>query len=229
MHPDFKNNGYLVARSFFDDTTVALMQTYFNFKYRIINYSEENRQAAKKSVMASVDGYGDVASSFSFYSDHLVESIHLNYGQKASDLVRMKLSPSYTYARIYEKGDWLMPHTDRPSCEISATCPVLTENNAPSTIYISNYKINLEKDTPVKYTLEQVEERGDYSEVNLYPGDALFYNGCEHYHWRKPLEEESLIQFFMHYVETDGKFKDYYFDKRPYSGFPESYKGFNER
>jgi len=224
MHPDFEKNGYLVARSFFDDTTIALMQTYFDFKYRIINYSQENRQAAEKSAMAPVDEHGDVASSFSFYSDHLVESIQLNYGQKASELARMKLSPSYTYTRIYEKGDWLMPHTDRPSCEISTTCPVLIEGDGPSTIYISNYKINSVKEAGKKYTLDQIEERGDYSEINLYPGDVLFYSGCEHFHWRKPLKDNYLIQFFMHYVETDGKFKDHYFDTRPYSGFPENYK-----
>lgn len=220
MHPDFKKNGYLVARNFFDNTAMALMQTYFDFKYRIINFSEENRIKAAKSEQ----GPGkDVAPTFGFYSDQLIESIHLNYGQKASEIIRMRLSPTYTFTRIYEKGDSLLAHTDRPSCEISMTCPILTANEVPSTIYISNYIVP--PGTTGSFTPEEIEKRGDYSEVNLYPGDALFYSGCERFHWRKPLEDDYLIQFFLHFVETDGKYKDHYFDKRPYSGFPAEYKG----
>jgi alkylated DNA repair dioxygenase AlkB len=136
----------------------------------------------------------------------------------------MKLSPTYTYARIYEQGDKLMPHTDRPACEISATAPIYSHDGAPSTMYISNYKINPKLDKPRTYTLEQVESIGDYTEVNLYPGDVLFYRGCEKYHWRKPLKNKYLMQFFMHYVETDGEHSEWYFDKRPYSGFNSIHK-----
>jgi hypothetical protein len=220
MHPDFKKNGYLVARNFFDNTTVALMQTYFDFKHRIINFSEENRIKAGKSEQ----GPGkDVAPTFGFYSDQLIESVHLNYGQKASETIRMSLSPTYTFTRIYERGDSLLAHTDRPSCEISMTCPILTASEVPSTIYISNYVVP--PGTRGSFTPEEIEKRGDYSEVNLYPGDALFYSGCERFHWRRPLDDDYLIQFFLHFVETDGKYKDWYFDKRPYSGFPSDYKG----
>ena len=33
----------------------------------------------------------------------------------------LELLPTYSYARIYKKGDILKRHKDRPSCEISAT------------------------------------------------------------------------------------------------------------
>ena len=224
MHPDFKKDGYLVCRNFLDDTTVALMQTYFDFKYRIINFSPENRSNSFKSVQANLkepNKPGDVGSSFLFYGDHLTESIHLNYGQLVCDMLRAKLSPTYTYSRIYEKGDSLLAHTDRPSCEISATCPITVSGDGPSTIFISNYTADYNNP---RYDVVEIEKRGDYTEVNLFPGDVLFYKGCERYHWRRPLEEDYLIQFFMHFIETDGVNKDWVFDKRPYSGFPESYK-----
>jgi hypothetical protein len=225
MHPEFDKKGYLVARNFFDDTTIALTQTYFDFKYRYINYSEENRREANKVKLDPTGRDGDIASSFTFYGDLLTESIHLNYGQKTCELLGADLSPTYSYARIYEKGDVLVPHFDREACEISATCPILVSSNIPSTIYISNYKVdsNIDKKT---YTLEEVERRGDYTEVSLHAGDALFYKGRERFHWRKPLECDYLSQFFMHFVKTDGVYKDWTFDKRPYSGFPKSYNAF---
>ena len=33
----------------------------------------------------------------------------------------LQLIPTYSYARIYKKGDILKRHKDRPSCEISTT------------------------------------------------------------------------------------------------------------
>jgi hypothetical protein len=225
MHPDFEKNGYMVARKFFDDTTIALLQTYFDFKYRFINFNEANRIAANKSVMKNSvqDQSEDVASSFMFYADLLIESVHLNYNIKASELMREDLTPTYSFARIYERGDPLIPHTDRAACEISATCPILTCEEIPSTVYISDYKFDYLSLKSRRYTIEEIEKRGDYTEVNLYPGDALFYNGCERYHWRKPLADDYLFQFFMHYVRTDGLHKEWAYDKRPYSGFPQSY------
>ena len=58
----------------------------------------------------------------------------------------------------------------------------------------------------------------------MYPGDILFYKGCERYHWRDPLESPLLFQFFMHFVQSDGKYKDLVFDTRPLMGLPVTYK-----
>ena len=219
MHPDFKKNGYLISRSFFDNRTIALAQSYFDLKYRLINFSDENR--ATKAIIRDTKNW--VANSFNFYGDTLTESILLNYGQKVSELLNINLSPTYSYTRIYEKDDFLIPHLDRPSCEVSASCPITCSNNAPSKIFISNYKFDRTQDIYRKKTVVEIEARGDYTEVELYPGDAFFYNGCERYHWRRPLSDDYLVQFFMHFVETNGINKDLYFDTRPYLGFPESY------
>jgi len=223
MNQEFEKNGYIIARDFLDNTTLALAQTYFDMKYRFINYSNENRAAAEKSETKdpAFGVRGDIATSLTFYSDTLIESMHLNYGQKASNAVGMNLSPTYTFTRIYEKTNTLIPHVDRPSCEVSLSCPILISDDRPSTIYVSNYKFNVNESNSIINSYNEIEKRGDYSEINLYPGDALFYRGCERYHWRKPLESDYLIQFFMHFVETEGKNKEWYYDKRPYSGFPE--------
>ena len=213
MHPDFEKNGFLIARNFFNETTVRLMQSYFNIKLTSINYNEEERS---KHGFTTIED-GDVTTSFTYYADHLVESISLNHGQKISTLLGLNLSPTYSFARIYEKGSRLIPHTDRPSCEISVTCPVLTYNNTPSTIFISNV---IRKDNePNQFSIEEIHKRGGYTQVDLYPGDVLFYKGCERYHWRDKLESDYLIQFFMHFVQSDGLSTEWIYDKRPFVGF----------
>lgn len=227
MHIDFENNGYLVVRNFFDDTTVQLMQTYWDLKWRLINFNDEERASTPHSVKIGEELTKfdvDVGFSFNFYSDHLMESIILNYGQKACNVLRAVLSPTYTYTRIYEKGAALIPHTDRPSCEVSATCPIIISNDKPSEICISNHKWSEISPDKQKYNIDEIKQKGDFSKVHLYPGDALFYKGVERYHWRDPIESDYMIQFFMHFVEPEGEFKDYVFDKRPFMGFPGKYK-----
>ena len=228
MHIDFKRNGYLVAREFFDNTTVALMQTYWNLKWRFLNFSDEGKQSFEHSKIngdVPTISDADVAFSYNIYGDPLTESIELCYGQLASELLETNLSPTYTYTRIYEKDSFLIPHIDRESCEVSATSPIIISDDKPSKIFISNFKWWEVTDTKKRFNIEEIKQKGDYSEVELYPGDVLFYSGLERYHWREPLESDYMIQFFMHFVLADGEYKDLVFDRRPYMGFPDGYKG----
>ena len=226
MHIDFETDGYLVVREFFDETTVLLMQTYWDLKWQLLNFNDFEKSkvqhSQKKGVLLGVKD-NDVGYSYNFYSDQLMESIELCYGQKTCHLLQADLLPSYTFTRIYEKGSPLIPHQDRPSCEVSATCPVLISDDRPSQICISNYKWWEITEKPIKFSIEEIKQKGDYSEVHLYPGDALFYKGCERYHWRDPIESDYMIQFFMHFVQTNGDKKDWVFDKRPFMGFPSEY------
>ena len=115
------------------------------------------------------------------------------------------------------KGDFLIPHKDRVSCEISLTGPIFSSDGNPSSIYISNYNV---RSYNIRPSLAQVDDRQNYTKVDLNPGDVLIYKGPEYLHWRKPLEADYLYQFFMHYVNAHGNYIDYKFDKRPYMGFP---------
>lgn len=232
MHIDFENNGYFVAREFFDDTTVQLMQQYWDLKWRQINFFRDNniqeelslyQHSHKKGEVLTVED-NDVGYSFNFFSDPLMESIELCYGQKACNLLKAQLSPTYTFTRIYEKGSPLIPHQDRPSCEVSATCPVIISDDRPSQICISNRRWWEISPDVRKYSIEEIKQLGDYSEVHLYPGDALFYKGCERYHWRDPIQSDYMIQFFMHFVQAEGEHKEWVFDRRPYMGFSSNYK-----
>lgn len=112
---------------------------------------------------------------------------------EVSDLLGEKVLPTYTYARVYKEGSELLRHRDRPACEISLT-------------------LNLSKDIdwPIYF------QRPDKSEtsVELDPGGAVMYLGCQADHWRNKFEGQECVQVFMHYVRSYGSKSWAYFDKR---------------
>ena len=92
----------------------------------------------------------------------------------------LKLSPTYSYARIYKKGDDLKRHKDRFSCEISTT-------------------LNLGGDPWPIYLEPSGEEGKEGIKVDLEPGDMLVYRGIDLEHWRYKFEGENCGQVFLHY------------------------------
>jgi hypothetical protein len=57
----------------------------------------------------------------------------------------------------------------------------------------------------------------DGNEVNLSPGDLVIYRGCDLSHWRKPFEyptEVWHVQGFFHYVDANGPYTEFKYDKR---------------
>ena len=58
----------------------------------------------------------------------------------------------------------------------------------------------------------------DGNEINLNPGDAAIYLGCEVEHYRDVFKGDWCTQFFIHYVDKEGKNKSFEKDKRPYWG-----------
>lgn len=112
---------------------------------------------------------------------------------KVSEMLGEKVLPTYTYARVYKEGSELARHRDRPACEISLS-------------------VNLSKDTdwPIYF------QRPDGSEtcIELQPGDAVIYLGCQADHWREKFLGTEYTQLFMHYVRSNGPKAWAYFDKR---------------
>jgi hypothetical protein len=131
----------------------------------------------------------------------------------------LKLTPNYSYARIYKKGDVLHRHKDRFSCEISTT---LNLGGDPWPIYLDptgkDYVID-----PYKNIIKPNAPKG--IKILLQPGDMLVYKGNELEHWREPFEGEQCCQVFLHYnnIKTKGSAENL-FDTRPHLGLPEFFK-----
>lgn len=123
----------------------------------------------------------------------------LPYFEKASG---KKLLPTYSYARLYKHGETLEIHTDRESCEISATI-TLDFHGKVWPIYMGD------------------AGHKNASKIEMSPGDAVLYRGMEKHHWRKKFKGEWQSQVFLHYVDADGPNKEWAYDKRPSFKFVE--------
>ena len=55
---------------------------------------------------------------------------------------------------------------------------------------------------------------GNMNEVPLDVGDMVVYHGTELEHWRDKFEGNMQYQLFMHYVDSEGEYKDRVFDGR---------------
>ena len=110
-----------------------------------------------------------------------------------NELLGEEVLPTYTYARIYKNGSVLERHRDRPACEISFT-------------------LNLAKDKD--WPLYFQRPNGSEVSIELNPGDAVLYLGCQADHWRDKFEGVEHAQLFLHYVRANGSKSWAFFDKQ---------------
>lgn len=180
---NFMLSGYRKVDALVDTQTIKTVSQYFENK---INRGE---WVAKAEVAEGE------ASKFSYYADPLVEVLLKQCLPAIEGQTGLELEPTYSFARIYQGGEELKPHTDRPSCEISATI------NVACTGDIWPIWMQYEDKDPIKCMLN--------------PGDAVIYKGCEVTHWRRRLPEGQInVQFMLHYIDKNGPYAEYKFDKR---------------
>ena len=156
-----------------------------------------------------------VPNTYSHYADHVMETLLVKMLPVMAKETGLNLVPTYSYARIYKKGDILRRHKDRPSCEISTTLnlggdpwPIFIDGTGADSV-IDEYKSIIKPNAP------------EGTKVLLDVGDMLVYSGCELEHWREPLEGDVCAQVFLHYNHVDGPFAEKNrFDKRPMLGVP---------
>jgi hypothetical protein len=135
-------------------------------------------------------GYGDVVF------DTLLEKIL----PIVENSVGSPVFPTYSYFRLYGKGDRLPRHRDRPACEFSLTL-ALGYDPAPVWPF-------------------WIEAHGKPTAICLEAGAALLYRGTEVYHWRDDFEGNYAAQVFLHYVDQKGPYAEWKFDKRKALGLP---------
>lgn len=183
----FEKHGCVLVKNFIDEQTISVVSQYFENKIRRGEWRESQKQ-------------GDPTSRFAYYADPLIEILLEASREAVENATGKELIPTYSYSRIYQAGEKLSPHVDRPACEVSVTVNVATKGDF-SPIYTQ-----WGKNDPEKHVLN--------------PGDAVVYLGCDVTHWRQPLSEGQLnVQFMLHYVDKNGPNSQHAKDKRPAYGF----------
>ena len=204
----FKKDKYVVIRQAISKDLAAFVANYFVIKKQVYDTCRKSRYISPYEVMA---GYYEGAEeqiphTYSCYADIAMETLMLKCQPIMEKITGLKLTPAYTFARIYKNGDVLKRHKDRFSCEISTT---MTLGGDPWAIYL---------EPSGKEGMKGIK-------VDLKVGDMLVYSGCELEHWRNKFKGKECIQVFLHYNnrKTPGA-KDNMFDKRPHLGLPSWFK-----
>jgi len=200
----FKKNKYKIVKNAIPIDVANFVHDYFVIKRNVFVTLKNSTYISKTNDDWGKMGDEQCPQSYSHYADLAMETILELLTEKMNKETSLKLSPTYSYARIYNKGAILQKHTDRYSCEVSTT-------------------LNLGGDVwPIWLT----DTKGKDIEVKLNPSDMLIYSGCELSHWRNEFEGNQCTQAFLHYNDiTNSEWKDNKYDDRPHLGLPSWFKG----
>ena len=204
----FKKDKYCIIRQAISKDLATFVANYFAIKKQVYDTCRQTRFISHYEVLLGEyeAADGQIPHTYSSYSDIAMETLMLKCQSLMEKTTGLKLTPAYTFARIYKHGDVLKRHKDRFSCEISTT-------------------MNLAGDPWALYLEPSGKEGLKGIKVDLKPGDMLVYSGCELEHWRNKFKGKEHIQVFLHYNnrKTPGA-KDNMFDKRPHLGLPAWFK-----
>tara|TARA_Y100001973_G_C5198344_1_gene335844 strand:+ start:502 stop:1137 length:636 start_codon:yes stop_codon:yes gene_type:complete len=169
MNKDLLSNNYLIVKNFISKKE-----------------AEELGSSFIKKDFLDKDGDDQVPNCKAVYNPHYGVYLLNEKCDEISRIIGSKVIPTYSYARVYEKGHYLPIHKDRPACEISLT-------------------VHLKSDT--KWPIWVVTPEGLPMDIELESGDAMIYLGCMSHHWRTKYMGDNYAQVFLHYVRKDGIYR----------------------
>jgi len=204
LNEQFKKNGFVVLENVLLGETLEILSIDFKMMRDTTKYLSGLSDDEFKIEYSDTQ----VPKSFNHYSAYCFESLLVYLKPKMEEIIGKELYATYCYARIMQAGASMAKHRDRPSCQYSATLCIQDDKTHPYPIYIENYE-------------------GEVSCVTLEPGSMLVYHGTQLNHWRQEFFGSEHIQTFLHYVDANGPYKNYKYDKRPILGLSSDYKGVN--
>jgi hypothetical protein len=175
---EFETEGYVILRSVVDRATAKFLNDY------VVHWAASGKGVSDRQVPAASSAYG--APLMEKLLVKLVPAVEAASGRN--------VYPTYSYFRVYTKGDALAKHKDRPACEISLSLCLGYRAPAPWPLF--------------------VEGSSGVCAAELNVGDAVLYKGMKCLHWREPFEGEVAAQVFLHYVDQNGPHAEWKFDKR---------------
>ena len=202
----FKKDKYQIIKNAISKELADFCYQYFLNKRKVARHLFDTHYISQFTEYFGVWNDTQIPETYSHYSDIVMETLLQKVKPVMEKETDMKLTETYSYARIYKKGDELYRHKDRSSCEISTT-------------------LHLGGDEWSIFLEPSGEEGKDGVEIKLKAGDMLIYKACDLEHWREPFTGKDCGQVFLHYNDASGKnAKTNKFDGRPIIGLPGWYK-----
>ena len=212
----FKTKKYQVIRGALSKELSNFIFNYMMLQRDAVDFMVKNNKVNPVNPFMGKRDDPQVPGAYSKYADWVMETLLMFMIPIMKQRTGLELIPTYSYTRLYEKGNILHRHKDRPSCEISTTLhlggdewPIFLDPSGQNfTIYGKE-----EKDKSVKPGAPKGVR------VDLKVGDMLIYSGCDLEHWREPFQGKVCSQVFLHYNHANGPFaKTNLLDGRPLLG-----------
>jgi len=213
----FKKKKYQIIRGALSKELANFIFNYMMLQRDAVDMMLQHNKVNPTNPFIGTRDDKQIPGAYSKYADWVMETL-LEYMipiMKAK--TGMELIPTYSYTRLYEKGNILHRHKDRPSCEISTTVhlggdewPIYLDPTGADNILSGSETTTVVKPGAPKGV-----------RVDLKIGDMLIYSGCDLEHWREPFQGTVCSQVFLHYNHANGPFaKTNLLDGRPLLGVP---------
>ena len=211
----FKTKKYQVIKGALSKELANFIFNYMMLQRDAVDLMVKNNKVNPYNPFAGTRADKQIPGAYSKYADWVMETLLMYMIPVMKAKTGLELIPTYTYTRLYEKGNILKRHKDRPSCEISTTLhlggdewPIFLDPTGQNFV-IDEYK-NIHKPGAPKGI-----------QVDLKVRDMLIYSGCELEHWREPFQGNICSQVFLHYNHANGPYaKTNLLDGRALLGLP---------
>ena len=213
----FKTKKYQVIKGALSKELANFIFNYMMLQRDAVDFMMKNNKVNPANPFMGTRTDNQIPGAYSKYADWVMETLLMYMIPIMKAKTGLELIPTYTYTRLYEKGNILHRHKDRPSCEVSTTLhlggdewPIFLDPTGADNILSGRETTTVVKPGAPKGV-----------RVDLKVGDMLIYSGCELEHWREPFQGNVCSQVFLHYNHANGPFaKTNLLDGRPVLGVP---------
>jgi len=211
----FKTKKYQIIKGALSKELSNFIFNYMMLQRDAVDFMMKHNKVSPANPFIGTRDDPQIPGAYSKYADWVMETLLQYMRPIMKAKTGMDLVPTYSYTRIYEKGNILRRHKDRPSCEISTT---LHLGGDPWPIFLDPSGADFVIDE-----FKEIHKPGAPKgiRIDLKVGDMLIYSGCDLEHWREPFQGTVCSQVFLHYNHANGPFaQTNLFDKRPMLGIP---------
>jgi hypothetical protein len=181
MKPELRERGYLLAEGLLEPSLARVV-------YKTLLLQQWRGECFRDNHIPTAASVSNTA---------LTDALLLEARPRIEAISGCRLLPTYSYGRVYFRGDTMIRHQDRQSCEVSVSIHVGRDGGAASLWFEPNAKVEMNE------------------------GDGAVYLGSEMGHWRERFTGNTMGQLFLHYVVADGPHAAHSFDGDP-GRFPPS-------
>jgi|694.fasta_scaffold80164_5 CRISPR/Cas system endoribonuclease Cas6 (RAMP superfamily) len=181
----YKEENIEIVKNFIENDFIEFIQDYFSIKINSNQFDVDSEH---------------FKHGYSFYGDALIETILQNSCEFISDLINIKVVPTFSTTTMFMKDDIYIN--------------ILNDSSEISAILFLGSSSNQKIDNELTLTLKNKKN------INLNTGDLLVYNPKKIEFEKNIIFKDWVLQATFNFVDNEGNYKNNIYDNRPYLGFP---------